>query len=485
MKQSEILITFLALMLSFSLLQTGCSKKDDNTLPEQEQPVDPFDLLIYENTSRNYKTDQLQASIKKSDLQFSTFGDMESGQVLGAFNKAYVFSQAENTESFILFDDAGEPAFIYKVNLVTGEKKETIVELEKSEAGGFFMRIMYYDWINRLGSLLFETQITKSGDTYTSTPIFVNETFNPESQNMTKTNRSFPIPVDRFEKLMTQNEHQTLKDVQFGFEGWKASWNNLRNSEIADWLVKTRKAGAVLTLAGLGLSETIVGAPAGVWLVAGGVGLVTVSTALEVELTDKWSNFLNETQTKIDALSTSATEIAGNSVQKFQGYAHNLKEHWLNPNINKTTLEELTTFIEEEEIIVQKDNLDDLPDSKGVLQIGLSWNTIDTDIDLWVTDPFGEKIYYGNPNSASGGYLDRDDTDGFGPENIYWRSNVPDGEYTVQVNYFSGTPATNYEIKVTNGLGFVASFDGTLVDEDQTINVVSFQKTGTTITLLN
>lgn len=74
----------------------------------------------------------------------------------------------------------------------------------------------------------------------------------------------------------------------------------------------------------------------------------------------------------------------------------------------------------------------------GSLQISLSWNT-ETDQDLFVNDPEGTAIYYSNRFSPSGGQLDRDDTDGFGPENIFWLDDAPDGEYQVFVNDFEGT----------------------------------------------
>ncbi len=81
----------------------------------------------------------------------------------------------------------------------------------------------------------------------------------------------------------------------------------------------------------------------------------------------------------------------------------------------------------------------------GALQISLSWDT-NTDQDLRVIDPSGVEIYFGNKNSETGGQLDRDDTDGFGPENIYWHSNAPNGEYLVKVDdfEFSSSPNTIY-----------------------------------------
>lgn len=78
----------------------------------------------------------------------------------------------------------------------------------------------------------------------------------------------------------------------------------------------------------------------------------------------------------------------------------------------------------------------------GAMQISLSWNT-ETDQDLYVTEPDGNIINYINSYSASGGTLDRDDTDGYGPENIYWTDVAPDGSYQVHVDDFSGYGAPN------------------------------------------
>jgi len=78
----------------------------------------------------------------------------------------------------------------------------------------------------------------------------------------------------------------------------------------------------------------------------------------------------------------------------------------------------------------------------GNLQISLAWDT-PTDQDLYVKDPSGTTIYYSNTSSSTGGQLDRDDVDGFGPENIFWASVAPDGEYEVLVDDFSDSPSIN------------------------------------------
>ncbi|RYG34366.1 MAG: hypothetical protein EOO01_32320 [Chitinophagaceae bacterium] len=90
---------------------------------------------------------------------------------------------------------------------------------------------------------------------------------------------------------------------------------------------------------------------------------------------------------------------------------------------------------------------------------------------------------FNNETSSSGGYLDRDDIDGFGPENIYWMDGGPDGTYKVQVDYYDpqNGPATNYVIKIINGLGFIRTFEGTINSTSPMKTVVTFEKNGQSI----
>lgn len=75
------------------------------------------------------------------------------------------------------------------------------------------------------------------------------------------------------------------------------------------------------------------------------------------------------------------------------------------------------------------------------LRIVLTWDADNTDIDLWVTDPYGEKTYYSNPNSRIGGRISRDFTGGYGPEHYLIRRAVP-GDYTIQANYYGTNQQT-------------------------------------------
>ncbi len=113
----------------------------------------------------------------------------------------------------------------------------------------------------------------------------------------------------------------------------------------------------------------------------------------------------------------------------------------------------------------------------GTVQVSLSWDAT-PDIDLYVTDPTGEEISYMNTVAQSGGELDRDDTDGFGPENIFWAQTAPDGTYKVEVDYFSGSVPTNYVVTV-NAVGSSRTYNGSL--SSGKVLVVNFTKSGNAV----
>ncbi len=73
------------------------------------------------------------------------------------------------------------------------------------------------------------------------------------------------------------------------------------------------------------------------------------------------------------------------------------------------------------------------------MQITMTWDT-GTDMDLHVIDPANEETYYSVKNSSIGGQLDRDDTDGFGPE-TFTLSNAIEGKYVVKAKYYGGQAA--------------------------------------------
>ena len=79
----------------------------------------------------------------------------------------------------------------------------------------------------------------------------------------------------------------------------------------------------------------------------------------------------------------------------------------------------------------------------GDVQITLRWNSLN-DLDLFVTDPSGNTIFYDKPSVPSGGMLDVDsnrncntDVSSRPVENIYWPpSAAPRGRYQVKVKFY-------------------------------------------------
>ena len=70
------------------------------------------------------------------------------------------------------------------------------------------------------------------------------------------------------------------------------------------------------------------------------------------------------------------------------------------------------------------------------VRIVVEWNTKNTDMDLWVDEPSGERVIYNNNRSRNGGRLSRDMTQGFGPEEYLIRHAMP-GKYVVRINTFN------------------------------------------------
>jgi len=109
------------------------------------------------------------------------------------------------------------------------------------------------------------------------------------------------------------------------------------------------------------------------------------------------------------------------------------------------------------------------------ITVRLDWHKLsgNTDIDLHVVDPFEEEIYFAHSRSQSGGWLDRDDVVGPGPEHIYWE-NAPAGTYKVKVHYYDSKSMAVTTYKVTiNVNGESHTYSGSLAYH-QEVTVASF-----------
>ncbi len=70
------------------------------------------------------------------------------------------------------------------------------------------------------------------------------------------------------------------------------------------------------------------------------------------------------------------------------------------------------------------------------VRIIMTWDADLTDMDLWVTEPSGEKAYYGHRSTTIGANFSRDFTQGYGPEEYIIRKAMK-GTYKIEANYFS------------------------------------------------
>jgi hypothetical protein len=101
------------------------------------------------------------------------------------------------------------------------------------------------------------------------------------------------------------------------------------------------------------------------------------------------------------------------------------------------------------------------------LRTVLTWDADNTDIDLWVIDPDGEKAFYGHRFTRQGGALSRDFTAGYGPEEFSLRRAKP-GRYEVRANFFGHnqqivSPYTTLMLWLSTGFGTPAQKDQRVV----------------------
>lgn len=97
------------------------------------------------------------------------------------------------------------------------------------------------------------------------------------------------------------------------------------------------------------------------------------------------------------------------------------------------------------------------------LRVVLAWDSDNSDMDLWVTDPNGEKAFYGNRLTEQGGRMSNDFTGGYGPEEFALRRALP-GTYRVEANFFGDrqqiiTGPTTLMLWLSTGFGTAAQRD--------------------------
>jgi hypothetical protein len=129
------------------------------------------------------------------------------------------------------------------------------------------------------------------------------------------------------------------------------------------------------------------------------------------------------------------------------------------PEIELTALNEMNAIIATCGKELAAGNLDKrlLKNLPVEVRVILTWDADNTDMDLWVTDPNGEKCFYSHRNTKIGGHMSPDYTGGYGPEEFLLKRAQP-GKYLVHVNYYGNRQqiiagATTVQLEMTTDFG--------------------------------
>lgn len=408
-------------------------------------------------------------TIKDEAVQVIGFGYNYQGIMLD-IDKLYLSDTKTSTEWVILVGDHNKPEFMYGYNSSTKQKLPSLYWIDNQEGNAYTLKYYSYDWDNRLGTLLYEARI----DNGVVDLIFENSSYSP-GERVGKSSISYPVPIPGF-GLHGSRSLSAAKQAALMDETLDEMFDRKAN-ELMDLLKDTKTK---LIDAPCQVSEALRNIDRGfVCDLSEELNRIT-----DEKIFDDFSNATQEDQNSNEEQVYEGSNINFNIdffddinlVEDLSRHLNDIRDNFAD------NIQRLQDWYDEfnENTEVETADLNDLTDASGVIQIGLSWNTT-ADIDLHVTDPYGEEINYTNPSSESGGYLDRDDTDGFGPENIYWTENIPDGTYSVSIVYYgpSDGPSTDFTLKVINGLGDEKAFTGSVgYFEENPVHIVTFTKSG-------
>jgi tetratricopeptide (TPR) repeat protein len=117
------------------------------------------------------------------------------------------------------------------------------------------------------------------------------------------------------------------------------------------------------------------------------------------------------------------------------------------------------------------------------VRVVLAWDADNSDMDLWVTDPSGERCDFAHARTAQGGNMSRDFTGGYGPEEFSLRRARP-GTYRIEANYYGNRQqvlagATTLQVKLFTGFGTARQKEQVITlrlkDQGETVYVGEFE----------
>ncbi len=287
--------------------------------------------------------------------------------------------------------------------------------------------------------------------------IFLFDNFNGNNVDIGIIYPNGDIEVQREVKSDINWDELTLKSAN-SVEGWKSTY--LRTV--------ARSISAIPCVMSVALSVGTAGAatPIALWTCGNFLlGLTADVMSNDFDIHNGFTDFVDIYGASSTGLGCSSGEPVGCAIDAASMALHDIADH----------LEEVEERSDDINV-----TLSALAYGYGAIQITLNWDN-NADLDLYVIDPYGEQIYWKHDFSSSNGTLDVDNTDGLGPENIYWRNLAPDGDYEIYVHHYdweeAGRPqSSNYTVLV-NAFGNFKKYHGS-IDLDETIHITDFNKNG-------
>ena len=107
------------------------------------------------------------------------------------------------------------------------------------------------------------------------------------------------------------------------------------------------------------------------------------------------------------------------------------------PGIQMIVLNELNRLVGEKGESLDLSAIDErfLYKLDADVRIILTWDADNTDMDLWVTDPMGERCDYSHNRTLTGGRMSEDFTGGYGPEEFMIRRALK-GNYRIETEFY-------------------------------------------------
>jgi Carboxypeptidase regulatory-like domain/Uncharacterized protein conserved in bacteria (DUF2135) len=132
-----------------------------------------------------------------------------------------------------------------------------------------------------------------------------------------------------------------------------------------------------------------------------------------------------------------ACEAAGQSQRALDLLSQILVRKWDGrfPDIDLNALVELNGIASRHKVDTRKVDPRLICPMPMDIRVVLNWDTDNSDMDLWVTDPSGEKCLYSHNRTLMGGRITADCTQGYGPES-FMQKMAEAGVYKIQTNYF-------------------------------------------------